>query len=175
MDIIAHALWTTAAATALRQSLQRPVRLGWAAFWGVFPDVVSFSIPAEMRIWWWLTGASKTLLPQANGPHFEWVWSVYNCSHSVLVFAVVFGLAWLLMRRLPLEILGWLLHIVIDIFTHRGLFALRFLWPVPDRDRARFVVYGFRRAEPAHYVRGQADARARADAGHRACEPRLQG
>src|ERR1035438_4564238 len=132
MDIIAHALWTTAAATALRQSLQRPVRLGWAAFWGVFPDVVSFSIPAAMRIWWWLTGASKTLLPRANGPHFEWVWSVYNCSHSVLVFAVVFGLAWLLMRRLPLEILGWLLHIVIDIFTHRGLFALRFLWPLSD-------------------------------------------
>ena len=130
MDIIAHGLWTTAAATAARRKLERPVRLGWAAFWGVFPDLVSFSIPAVLRIWWWLTGASKTLLPQANGPHFEWVWGVYNCSHSLLVCAVVFGLVWLFVRRAPLEMLGWLLHIAIDIFTHRGLFAIQFLWPV---------------------------------------------
>ena len=34
---------------------------------------------------------------------------------------------------------------------------------------------GFRRAEPAHDVRGQADARARADAGGRPREPGVQG
>ena len=47
--------------------------------------------------------------------------------------------------------------------------------PVPDRDRARHVAHRLRRAEPAHDVRGQADARARADAGHRARQPRVQG
>ena len=47
--------------------------------------------------------------------------------------------------------------------------------PVPDRHRARHVADRLRRAEPAHHVRGQADARARADAGHRAGEPRVQG
>ena len=47
--------------------------------------------------------------------------------------------------------------------------------PVPDRDRARHVAHRLRRAEPAHDVRGQADARARADAGHRPREPRVQG
>ena len=47
--------------------------------------------------------------------------------------------------------------------------------PVQDRDRARHVADRLRRAEPAHDVRGQADARARADAGHRAGEPRVQG
>ena len=47
--------------------------------------------------------------------------------------------------------------------------------PVPDRHRARHVADRLRRAQPAHHVRGQADARARADAGHRAGEPRVQG
>ena len=37
------------------------------------------------------------------------------------------------------------------------------------------VADGVRRAEPAHHVRGQADARPRADAGHRAREPGVQG
>ncbi|HLK63853.1 MAG TPA: hypothetical protein VKU19_10470 [Bryobacteraceae bacterium] len=130
MDIIAHVLWTTAAATAVRRKVDRPVHLGLAAFWGVFPDLASFTIPATLRIWWRLTGASKSLLPEANGPHFEWVWTLYNCVHSGLVFALFFGAAWLFARRPVLEMFGWLLHILIDIFTHRGLFATHFLWPV---------------------------------------------
>ena len=100
MDIIAHALWTTAAATAARRKVDRSIHLGRAALWGVFPDLVSFTIPAVLRIWWRPTGASKSLLPEANGPHFEWVWGVYNCSHSALVFALFFGIAWLFTRRL---------------------------------------------------------------------------
>ena len=47
--------------------------------------------------------------------------------------------------------------------------------PVQDRDRARHVADRLRRAVPAHDVRRQADARARADAGHRPREPRVQG
>ena len=45
--------------------------------------------------------------------------------------------------------------------------------PVQARDRARHVAYGLRRAEPAHDVHRQADARPRPDAGHRAREPRV--
>jgi hypothetical protein len=130
MDIIAHALWTTAAATVVRRKLDRPINLGWAAFWGVFPDLISFTIPAVLRVWWRLTGASRSLLPEAHGPHFEWVWGLYNCSHSALVFAVFFGTAWLFARRPVLEMFGWFFHISIDIFTHRGWFATHFLWPV---------------------------------------------
>jgi len=130
MDIFAHALWTVAAATVVRRKLGRPIHLGWAAFWGVFPDLVSFTIPAVLKIWWRLTGASKTLLPEAHGPRFEWVWGLYNCSHSALVFAAFFGAACLLARRPVLEMFAWLFHISIDIFTHRGIFATHFLWPI---------------------------------------------
>jgi membrane-bound metal-dependent hydrolase YbcI (DUF457 family) len=57
------------------------------------------------------------------------VWDVYNCTHSLLVFAAFFSVLWLVMRRPILATLGWLLHILLDSFTHRGMFAIQFLWP----------------------------------------------
>ncbi len=47
--------------------------------------------------------------------------------------------------------------------------------PFKHRHRARHVADRLRRAVPAHDVRRQADARPRADAGHRPRQPRLQG
>ena len=130
MDILAHALWTAAAAIPVRQKLRRPIHLGWAVFWGIFPDVFSFAIPAVIRIWWYATGVTAHLLPDAkSGQHFQFVWQLYYGSHSLVTFAVTFGIVWALARRLVLELLGWGLHILIDIPTHQGIFALHFLWP----------------------------------------------
>lgn len=101
--------------------------------WGVFPDLFSFTIPAIVRIWWYLTGTTRSLLPDArSAPHFQYVWQLYHCSHSLVVFAVVFGLAWTILRRPVLEMLGWALHILIDISTHQGIFAVHFLWPLSN-------------------------------------------
>lgn len=131
MDILAHTLWTAGAALPLRRRFRAPLSLGWAIFWGVFPDVFSFAIPAAVRIWWYLSGATSSLLPDPNGPqHFRFVWPLYYASHSLLVFAAAFGIAWLLARRPILEMLAWSLHILIDIPTHQGIFALHFLWPL---------------------------------------------
>ena len=130
MDIFAHALWTAAATVTLRPKLKQPIRVGWCVAWSVLPDLASFVIPAVVRIGRWLTGSSRTLLPDGTGPRFDWVWQIYNGTHSAVVFALVFGAIWLYLRRLPLEMLGWALHIVIDIFTHRGLFAVKSLWPL---------------------------------------------
>lgn len=128
LDIIAHGISAAAAGVGVRRSKLR-IRLGWAVFFGVVPDLVTFTIPACLRVFWWATGASPSLLPTPDGPHFEWVWSVYNAAHSLVVFAVVFGGLWVVARRPVLEALGWLLHILLDIFTHRGIFAVQFLWP----------------------------------------------
>ena len=70
------------------------------------------------------------MLPQPGAPKFEWVWGLYNCVHSLLIFGLLFGAVWAIWRRPVLEMLGWMLHIVIDIFTHRGIFAIQYLWPV---------------------------------------------
>jgi hypothetical protein len=129
MDIFAHALWTAAAARYSTRKTHLPLNAGSAAFWGVFPDLLSFTVPAATRIWWWATGTTKSLLPQPGGPQFPYVWTLYNASHSLIPFTALFGILWLVLRRPPLVLLGWALHILIDIFTHRGMFAIQFLWP----------------------------------------------
>ncbi len=106
------------------------MRLPWVAACGILPDVVTFAVPAAVRIWRLATGASKSLLPDGSGPRFDWVWTVYNGTHSAFVFAAAFGAVWLILRRPVWEMLGWALHILIDIFTHNGLFAVQFLWPL---------------------------------------------
>jgi hypothetical protein len=131
MDILAHGLWTAGVVLPLRRRVQVTLSLGWAIFWGVFPDVFSFAIPAMVRIWWYLSGTTSSLLPDPHGPqHFQFVWTLYYASHSLLVFATGFGVAWLFARRPILEMLAWGLHILIDIPTHQGMFALHFLWPL---------------------------------------------
>jgi LexA-binding, inner membrane-associated putative hydrolase len=130
MDILGHGLWSAAAGRYSNRRVHPPLSIGWAAFWGVFPDLFSFTVPAAVRIWWWLSGATSSLLPQPGGPQFPFVWHLYNASHSLVPFTAVFGIVWALQRRPPLALLGWALHIVIDIFTHQGMFAVQFLWPL---------------------------------------------
>ncbi len=140
MDIFAHALWTAAVGLSARRRIRRPINLGWLVFWGVFPDVFSFAIPAIVRILWFATGVTPHLMPDAKSPpHFQWVWPLYYASHSLVIFIVVFGVMWTLLKRPVLELVGWLLHILIDIPTHQGIFALHFLWPLSS-----FSVSGLR-------------------------------
>ncbi|QOY88374.1 metal-dependent hydrolase [Paludibaculum fermentans] len=130
MDIVAHGLCTAAAAIFVNRRPGPAVRLGWAVFFGVLPDLASFTVPAVLRIWWRVTGVTTTLLPQPGGPRLDWVFGLYNCVHSLLIFGLAFASAWIVARRPVWELLGWLLHIVIDMLTHRGWFAIQFLWPV---------------------------------------------
>jgi hypothetical protein len=107
---------------------------------GIFPDVFSFAIPAIVRIWWYATGVTSSLLPTAkSAPHFQFVWQLYDASHSLVTFAAVFALVWIIARRPVLEMSGWALHILIDIPTHQGIFAIHFLWPF-----SRYAVSGLR-------------------------------
>ena len=136
MDIFAHALWTTAVATPLQRRSPQRISLGWATFFGIFPDVFSFAIPAVVRIWWYATGVTPSLLPDTKtAGRFQFVWQLYHASHSLVIFTLVFAIVWLIFRRPVFELLGWALHILIDIPTHQGMFAVHFLWP--------FSSYGF--------------------------------
>lgn len=129
MDVVAHVLWATAAAAAARCRFRTPIHLGWTAAAAALPDLVPFAGPAVIRVSRLLTGAASSLLPDGSGPRFDWVWGVYNATHSAVLFGAVFALVWFLRKRPPLEMLGWALHIATDIFTHTGIFAVRFLWP----------------------------------------------
>jgi hypothetical protein len=66
-------------------------------------------------------------------PHVDLGLPLYPAAHSLVSFAVVFAAVALLARTWNMNLLGWLLHILIDIPTHSfQYYATRFLWPIAD-------------------------------------------
>ena len=51
-------------------------------------------------------------------PPFHIGHPLYPAGHSLIVFLVVFAITSIFARRIVYEMLGWLLHILIDIPTH---------------------------------------------------------
>jgi hypothetical protein len=143
MDVISHALW--AALIAKLANFKEKIKLNaWAAaFWGAMPDVFAF-VPLFIYLFYKLgTGTLDTSQfshpedfepPKADTlfinrlTHF-----LYEMSHSLMVFFVVFIVVAFIYRKPIWEMAGWLLHIIIDIPTHSFQFyPTPFLWPFSD-------------------------------------------
>jgi hypothetical protein len=59
--------------------------------------------------------------------------NLYNVTHSLIIFTVVFALIWIAAKKPIWVATAWGLHIVIDIPTHSlALFPTPFLWPISD-------------------------------------------
>ncbi len=146
MDTFAHAFWAGAAAQAANKKLlernnKKPLSIWRAAFWGVFPDFFALTPAFIWLVWGWLVGSpaieNLTRVDQFEPavqdaiPIVKLIHSLYNLSHSAIVFLAVFGLAYLLYRRPTWELFGWLAHILIDIPTHTyRFFPTPVLWPI---------------------------------------------
>ena len=139
MDIISHGLWGGLA------SGRKNKKLYWWSFgFGIFPDLFSFGIYTVLTVLGLMSGPDwGNNLPDANAiPSF--VHLLYNITHSLLIFALVFSLIWFLRRKAFLPMLAWALHILIDIPTHSAtFFPTPFLWPVSD-----FMVNGISWGQP---------------------------
>jgi hypothetical protein len=137
VEIIAHGLWTAAAAVrASRSGARFRAPLPWAVFWGVFPDLLAFGPPVAAGLWFWAVGGAAAEHGSRLHHHVDLGIPLYPTGHSLVIFAGVFALASLAARRPIVSMLGWLLHILIDIPTHgHGYYPTRFLWP--------FSNYGF--------------------------------
>jgi len=128
MDIISHGLYS---GVAFGRNSRKDY---WMAFlFGVLPDLFAFTVP----FWVMILGGQGFDRPSAEPPHMygtdSYVYQLYSISHSVVIFALVFGLVWLLKRRPYLPMLGWPLHILVDIPTHSTqFFPTPFLWPLAD-------------------------------------------
>lgn len=147
MDVFSHGLWAGALFKALNlKKKSKPLNVWWAAFWGVFPDAFAFAIPFIFIIYSLITGAiSLNDFPPhgdmethereelKDGFFLGIADSLYNLTHSLLVFFIVFLAIFLVMKR-PIWVLGgWLLHIIMDIPTHSYQFyPTPFLWPLSD-------------------------------------------
>ncbi len=146
MDILAHTLWTNAGARAAnavasKEGKKFHVSPGWAAFWGVFPDLFAFTIPFVIRFYAILV-AGQSFSALFARPHiveggipkgFELAHYLYNYSHSLVIWAVVFSIVWFVCKRPRYELLGWALHILIDIPSHvLAFFPTPFLFPISN-------------------------------------------
>lgn len=129
MDILSHALWGGVL-------FGRKSRLYfWLSFViGGLPDFLSFGIFLITTLF----GITEqpVVSYERNLDVFtvpDFVNTLYNITHSFIIFAAVFGLVWLILRRPFLPLLAWAFHILLDIFTHSiDVFPTPFLWPISD-------------------------------------------
>jgi len=126
MDIASHGLW---AAAALGRKSKKDF---WTAFFiGMSPDLLSFGI------FWVSSVLGFDGRPNFNGGHPDprmfpmYLQALYNATHSLIIFAVVFLAIWAIRRRPWWLLWAWAIHIIIDIPTHSyQFFPTPFLWPL---------------------------------------------
>ena len=136
MDTIAHGIWGYILAKLI--GIKQKINPFATAFWGMFPDLFSFFL---FTLWAFSAYGFSNLHP----PHsladatpetaslIGLTDMLYNASHSIFIFAIVFIVVSLLYRKPIWELTGWLLHIILDIPTHTlDFYPTLFLWPVSD-------------------------------------------
>ncbi|PJE74572.1 MAG: hypothetical protein COV01_00895 [Candidatus Taylorbacteria bacterium CG10_big_fil_rev_8_21_14_0_10_41_48] len=123
MDIISHGLWGSIAFG------RRNRRDFWLSFFfGISPDFFSFGIFSLANLFNFEEHGfgRPTLSSIPNYVHY-----LYDVTHSLVIFFVIFVLVWAIVRRPIWPMLAWPLHILLDIFTHSTeFFPTPFLWPL---------------------------------------------
>lgn len=143
MDVFAHTLWTNVVFHAKYHRARKMRYL--AAFFGVLPDLIGFT---PLFIYIILSGRffSGEQFPfEATNWTFGFAEMAYNYTHSLVIFLIGFivvNLVINLVRYLKDKrdykfyvfwpMLGWLLHILLDIPTHPDFYHTPFLWPVSN-------------------------------------------
>lgn len=146
MDIFAHVLWANAGARGANAIADKKPEVsgkrkfhmspGWTAFFGVAPDFFAFTIPFVFALF--KVTFSKEPIYSFFGHHgsiggFDLASYLYQFSHSLIIFALVFILVWVISKRPRWELLGWALHILIDIPSHSiNFYPTPFLFPISD-------------------------------------------
>ncbi|MBI3304822.1 hypothetical protein HYZ80_00640 [Candidatus Parcubacteria bacterium] len=123
MDTFGHALWTGA---LYRKNPKRWV----AVVCGVVPDL---PILAALLLNPWPLLKGQGLPALDTIPPF--LVALDLTAHSVLVFAVMAAVVWLMRPDMLVPFSGWGLHILIDVFSHANVppfTATTFLFPVSD-------------------------------------------
>ncbi len=128
MDFVSHALW---GGVALGRSRKRDFLL--AASISIMPDLLTEGLFMLL----YLLGIGGMPGWQNGHPNITdyplFAQTLYNITHSSIVFAAVFGLLWVVIGRPMWVITTWGLHILIDIPTHSlALFPTPFLWPISN-------------------------------------------
>lgn len=127
MDIISHGLWGS---LALGRKSKKSFWL--AFFFGIAPDLFSFG-PFFAGVFLGLKPWPNFQIEPTQPIMPSYVHSLYNITHSAIIFFLAFALVWIFLKGPLWEMLAWGLHILMDIFTHSyKFFPTPFLWPLSD-------------------------------------------
>jgi hypothetical protein len=138
-------LWAGVVAKgANRAQSKRRINVWASMLWGVFPDLFALTIPF-VWILWSIAFGDHTLLDfggrppiaEPTNPDTLWLFqlshALYNVSHSLVIFTAVFLGVWAYFKQARVELLGWLLHILMDVPTHTyAFFPTPVFWPIFD-------------------------------------------
>lgn len=129
MDTLSHGLWGGVAFG--RKNTKE--YLASVAF-GMAPDLLSFGVFTIQTILGFATRPTWTSGPPPMSAIPTYVSTLYNVTHSLTVFCVIFAAIWILRKKPYLPMLAWALHIAMDIPTHsRSFFPTPIFWPfLPD-------------------------------------------
>lgn len=140
MDVLAHTLWTNALFHA-KYHRQRSWRY-LAALFGVAPDLVGFT-----PLFVYMIFSGRMFKEQFPFTPTNWTFgfaeNAYNYTHSLVIFLTAFvvvlliGNIWLRLKHPEnyrfwffWPMLGWPLHIFLDIPTHPEFFHTPILFPI---------------------------------------------
>ncbi|MCX6779285.1 MAG: metal-dependent hydrolase, partial [Candidatus Magasanikbacteria bacterium] len=128
MDIISHGLWGGIAFGRKKRS-----NFWWAFGFGVMPDLFSFGLLTIFTALGLVSGPDwSNGVPSADSVPF-FVHRLYDITHSLIIFVVVFVVVWLIRKKPFLPLWAWGLHILMDIPTHStNFFPTPFLWPFSE-------------------------------------------
>ena len=135
VDTLAHGLWTAAVYKAAQKPKEKKYNIWFATFFGVAPDIFSFGILFAQTVFGFGYGRPRFGAGGTPDSFYvpAYVHIFYDWTHSLIVFAAAFLIVWLIRRKPLWEMLGWALHILIDIPTHiSAFFPTPFLWPISN-------------------------------------------
>ena len=94
---------------------------------GAIPDLLSFGVYFVFQIF-----SSGLDLEKSFSEKIPlWVYSLYDISHSLVIAFIFIGIAYNVNKDFAWPMLGWPLHIVIDLFTHSiEFFPTPIFWPI---------------------------------------------
>ena len=124
MDYFAHGFWSFI--------LFHRFRWRWTAvIFALLPDTASWFIFLLYN------RVTRTVDWSAGRPDIssfpDWIWMLYNISHSIFVWIALFGILWLIFRRPIWPVTAGFIAILMDIPTHsRDFLPTPFLWPFSD-------------------------------------------
>jgi len=128
MDIISHGLYGGVA-------FGRTSKISYwkAFFFGIMPDLFSFGLLFAFSILGIASGPDFNAGPPDPASIPQYVHSLYNVTHSLIVAGVVIGIVWFIRKKPLVEMFAWPLHMLVDIPTHSNeFFPTPFLWLVSD-------------------------------------------